>query len=87
MKILTVPQTITAATGHYWWRDWTDKADGGIAPARPSAALSCYIFEGEVYSLEQTRQSGMAGGECDWTVRKVADGKVRDFVLDHGKRR
>ena len=87
MKVLTISQTITAAAGHYWWRDWEDKADGGLAPARPNAALGCYIFEGEVYSLSQTRQSGMAGGHCDWEVSRVQSPRLKDFVLEHGTRR
>jgi len=87
MKILTIQQTITAEAGHYWWRDWEDKADGGAAPARPNAALSCYIFEGKVYSLSQTRQSGMAGGSCDWSVERVQSEKLRAHVLALGTRR
>ena len=87
MKVLTISQTITTAAGHYWWRNWEDKADGGLAPARPNAALGCYIFEGEVYSLSQTRQSGMAGGHCDWEVSRVQSPRLKDFVLEHGTRR
>jgi len=87
MKVPTVDQTIKQATGHYWWRDWEDKADGGHAPARPNASFSCYISDGEVFSLTQTRQSGMAGGSCDWTVDLVQQGKLRDLVLFLGLRR
>lgn len=87
MKVLTIAQTIATAAGKYWWRDWTDRAEGGAAPAKPNAALSCYVFGGNVYSLEQTRQSGMAGGSVDWAVKPVQSTAVRAFVLDHGTRR
>ena len=87
MKVLNIEETVTQATGEYWWRDWEDRADGGKAPARTNAVLACYIFKGEVYSLSQTRQSGMAGGHVDWEVEKVTSQKLRDFVLEHGIRR
>jgi len=72
MRVLTTEQTIAAGSGHYWWRDWTDKADGGKAPAKCNLPAYCYLHEGEVYSLTVDEQRGVAGGHADWEVKKAS---------------
>jgi hypothetical protein len=72
MKVLTIGETIAKGKGHYWWRDWEDKADGGTAPAKCNLPAYCYLYDGEVYSLTVDEQRRMAGGNVDWEVEKAS---------------
>jgi len=85
MKLLDVGETIGQGQGSYWWENWTNKRQGGNAPAKPNAVLSCYIMDGVVYSLEKKTESGWAGGRCDWTAYQVTNKKLRDYVLSCGE--
>lgn len=85
MKVLTIGETIAQETGHYWWRDWEDKADGGKAPAKCNLPAYCYLYGGEVYSLTVDEQRGMAGGHVAWEVEKATPAltaKLREVFPD-----
>ena len=82
MKVLSISQTIAAKNGSYWWRDWEDKADGGIAPAKCNLPAYCYLHQGVIYSLYVSEQRGIAGGRVGWEVvpasKELAE-KMREY--------
>lgn len=72
MKVLNVEETIRQGKGMYWWRSWTDRAEGGALPAKTNAPAMCYILNDEVYSLYLDPEVGIGGGRVYWEVEKAS---------------